>query len=293
MHFKYIIILLLLIPITQAVQISEIMYDPIEDENYNEWIEIYNDGESNINLSEWTLCGSKIAPGYIDYTSKEVFENKGTMLLSGEFAIITDGGSDSGTNVYSFFENKGLAVHVATASLCGRLSNSGKTITLEGTESIEIIYSDDAEPGQSLQFENNNWCASEPTFGYENNCGLQESETEQPEQQEEQQDIEQPEENKQDTTKPSSDIILEESEEEKPQKEIEVVKISAEVSKQLEEINTKEEVQTIKSSPEVIKTTSNIVYESQVQEVKNLPLLLLLTVSIILNVVLIASAIRK
>ncbi|MFH0936169.1 MAG: lamin tail domain-containing protein, partial [Candidatus Woesearchaeota archaeon] len=46
--------------------INEVMYNPSDDENYNEWIEIYNNGNEEIDLSLWKLCNKNILSGFVD-----------------------------------------------------------------------------------------------------------------------------------------------------------------------------------------------------------------------------------
>ena len=173
----YLIIILLIIPDTTAVIISEIMYAPTFGENYNEWIEIYND-KSDIDLSNWSLCGKDILEGYIDHNEAEALKNgEGLILTEGGYAIITDGGS--GTEVYSNFDVSGLALHVDSSSLCGRLSNTGKEISLENNqESLidSVTYSSDwgaQDNDNSLQFDET-WCEALPTPGNKNNCDVEE-----------------------------------------------------------------------------------------------------------------------
>ncbi|KHO54790.1 MAG: hypothetical protein QT10_C0012G0038 [archaeon GW2011_AR19] len=54
------IVFIFLIGNVSAVIINEIMYNPVQNEHYNEWIEIYNEGGSNIDLTGWNLCGKFI-----------------------------------------------------------------------------------------------------------------------------------------------------------------------------------------------------------------------------------------
>ncbi|MBT96708.1 hypothetical protein CMI49_01265 [Candidatus Pacearchaeota archaeon] len=189
MRYLLVILFVLIIPNISAVIISEIMYSPNFDENYNEWVEIYNEG-SDVNLSNWSLCGKDILEGYIDHNEAEALKNEGGLILTaGSYAIITDGGS--GTEVYSNFDVSGLALHVDAASLCGRLSNTGKEISLEDNqESLidSVAYSPDwgaQDNNNSLQFDGE-WCEAISTPGNENNCGIEEiqeeiTETESPE----------------------------------------------------------------------------------------------------------------
>ena len=92
------IVFIFLIGNVSAVIINEIMYNPAQEDNFNEWIEIYNEGGSNIDLTGWNLCGEEILAGYVKYNAQPVANNQGLILLAGSYAVITDGGS--GTEVY-------------------------------------------------------------------------------------------------------------------------------------------------------------------------------------------------
>lgn len=124
-----------------SVVISEIMYNPAQDDNYNEWIEIY--AFQDTDLTGWSLCGSQLKPGYVGRDG-QVYNDSGMLIAAGQYALITDGGS--GTEVYQNFSvsQDSLALHISGSSLCGGLSNSGDTVVLEASASgvvEEITYS--------------------------------------------------------------------------------------------------------------------------------------------------------
>lgn len=138
--------------IGSALRIHEIMYDPQYNENYNEWIEIYNEGSGPVDLGNYTLCEKALFPGYIDREGA-THDEQGLVLAAGAYALITDGGS--GSEVYDNYNvGQSLALHVDAASICGGLANEGEAIILRGSnETIdEVTYSPDAEPGFSLEW---------------------------------------------------------------------------------------------------------------------------------------------
>ena len=154
----FLVIFSLIFSVSRAsaeIKINEIMYNPSQDENYNEWIEIYNSGNGEILLENFTLCGKEILPGYIN-RSGGINRDSGLLLEAESYALITDGGS--GTDVYNNFNvsAQALALHVAASSLCAGLSNAGKTITLEknGNTVSGVTYNDDAREGYSLELAN-------------------------------------------------------------------------------------------------------------------------------------------
>ncbi len=158
-----------------SVIMTEIMYDPVQDDNYNEWIEIYNPTDESISLEGWKLCNNQILAGYVDRNGQIVF-NDTFLIPSNGYGIITDGGT--GTEVYVNFKVSGTALHVDASSLCGGLSNSGKSLQLyNGSQLVEkITYSNSLganNDGNSLQKVNNNWIPCIPTLGLPNCVGSQ------------------------------------------------------------------------------------------------------------------------
>jgi phosphatidylserine/phosphatidylglycerophosphate/cardiolipin synthase-like enzyme len=73
--------------------INEIMYNPIKDDNYYEWVEIYNPLNYSINLSGWSIT---------DNHGTDILEvdnergNGSTIIVSNGYALITD----QGTKIY-------------------------------------------------------------------------------------------------------------------------------------------------------------------------------------------------
>lgn len=169
----------LLVPTVVAqVEITEIMYapeDPPFDYHYNEWIEIYSDVE--VDLSNYTLCGTTLVEGFVDLNGTVHNENSLT-LSAGQYAIITDGGS-SGTEVYDNFDvdSNALSISAKTATLCNSgLNNGGETITIEDESSAiveEVTYDTSlgaGGDGNSLQLADGEWRACLPTPGSSNDC---------------------------------------------------------------------------------------------------------------------------
>lgn len=172
---KKLLLLLLIIPVANAeILISEIMYNPIESDTYNEYLELYNSGNESINLSDYTICSYNLEKGYVSRNGS-LIKNETFILNSNSYALVTDGGS--GSEVYSNFNvsNSSLLLHISSSSICGSLSNSGDTIFLNNNS---IIYSPDQGAngdGNSLQLINNSWFALNSTPGSENIFILEEN----------------------------------------------------------------------------------------------------------------------
>jgi len=156
----------------KAVIITEIMYDPVQNDHYNEWIEIYNNGSTAIDLNEWKLCNKTLLPGYVNHQDGKVYRDRGTVLNPKQYALITDGGT--GTDVYTNFNvsNDSLSLHVDASSLCNILVNSGEeNVTLQDNEGhvADWVYyvGNGTEEGLVLKRVNNKWVLSENiTPGY-------------------------------------------------------------------------------------------------------------------------------
>ncbi|RLJ07272.1 MAG: hypothetical protein DRP12_02555 [Candidatus Aenigmatarchaeota archaeon] len=121
--------------------ITEIMYNPVQPDRYNEWIEIYNPGPDDLDLTGWTLCGKELEPGWIRHSDGESFPGN-PVLKAGSYAIITDGGT--GTDAYENWQFTCQAYHPKASSLCGGLKNSNHTVWIadeNGRIVVNVSYS--------------------------------------------------------------------------------------------------------------------------------------------------------
>lgn len=122
-----------------SLLISEVMFDPLSDENYNEWIEIYNENNSSINVSLIKICNMSIKEGYFDNNTQNITSKNGFIIDPYEFFIITDGGSGSLVKENFEIDNKTKIFHTESSSICSGLSNIGKEIILNYDNS-SVIY---------------------------------------------------------------------------------------------------------------------------------------------------------
>lgn len=135
MHLRFLLLILflLLIPTASAqIIINEIMYDPLQNDAYNEWAEVYNTGDASLNLENWTLCDKKIIAGYVENISGAIHLNYSTTIPAKSYAIITDGGT--GTEAYDNFNisESAVVLHVNVSEICSGLTNTAnKTIWLK------------------------------------------------------------------------------------------------------------------------------------------------------------------
>jgi cardiolipin synthase len=113
--------------------INEVMYDPDINDNYYEWIELFNPSNESINLSGWII---------VDNSENESLEgdfnhgNGTTIIPPFGYAIITD----HGTKFYENFSisNDTIKLYVDDSSIGNSLGNSGDKLILKN-ETGEII----------------------------------------------------------------------------------------------------------------------------------------------------------
>lgn len=109
-----------------ALILSEMMFDPIQDENYNEWLEFYNNNSFEINIENLTICNTTIINGFKN-TSKNITNSTNFTINQDQYFIISDGGTGSQV-LQNFKINTSKLFHIDASSICNGLSNSGKTI---------------------------------------------------------------------------------------------------------------------------------------------------------------------
>lgn len=151
------------------VILTEIMYNPVQNENYNEWVEVCNIGGSPLDMSGWTLCGKALLPGYVNRNDTATYNDTGTALANGTCALITDGGS--GTEVYvNFAVAPSLALHTDASSICGGLKNTdNETVTLADTGGVVkdslTYFGEWSAEGKTIAKNAGQWIESDPSPG--------------------------------------------------------------------------------------------------------------------------------
>jgi len=115
--------------------INEVMYDPIENEYYNEWIELYNPSNHSINISGWTITDNR----YEDFLEGNSDNGTGSSIIPpGGYAIITD----HETKVYENYNisNETIALYVDDKSIGNGLGNTGDMLILKNSTDHIIDY---------------------------------------------------------------------------------------------------------------------------------------------------------
>jgi len=115
---------------TTSLLINEVMYHPAENENTNEWIELYNPTSTSIDVNGWILTDGQ----QDDTLQGDVINGDGTTVIpSRSYAVITD----KGTTVYDTFSvpDTALRLTVDDSTLCGYgLKNTGEKLILMDSE---------------------------------------------------------------------------------------------------------------------------------------------------------------
>jgi len=149
-----------------ALIINEIMANT-EDDTYNEWVELYNDGNSEIDVSGYMIRDDNSN----DTIEGGLYNGGGTVIPAYGYAIITD----DATRVYNNFDTDPSAIrlYVDDASIGNGLKNDGDTLYIyDGNQLIDEVTYTTTEKGKSNAFLNSTWNIAEPTPGYANDGSI-------------------------------------------------------------------------------------------------------------------------
>jgi phosphatidylserine/phosphatidylglycerophosphate/cardiolipin synthase-like enzyme len=142
-----------------SIVINEVMYDPEENDYYNEWIELYNPTNQSINVSGWSITDNNQE----DFLEGDYDHGNGTTTIPPHgYAII----ADHGTTIYENFSisNNTIRLYVDDSSIGNGLGNNQdklilKNATGEVMDDLEWGYNyndipgmpaDDVDEGHSL-----------------------------------------------------------------------------------------------------------------------------------------------
>jgi len=130
------------------IVLSEVMFNPSGNENYNEFIEIYNSGGTEVDLSGYWIGDGVDSDEIID-------AGWGITLLPDQFAVILDNGYFENSTDYDSLippEALILTINGNTFGSRGLLNSAPETVTLFNSDSIpigEYTYSVDNSQGIS------------------------------------------------------------------------------------------------------------------------------------------------
>jgi hypothetical protein len=130
------------------VVLTEIMYDAAGNENYDEFIEIYNLGAEPVDMTAWMTS---------DGTAQDIIISigEGTVLQANQFGIILDGGYLENSTYYDSLipeEALRLTIDNATFGSYGLSNSTAETVSLInplGTVTSSHTYTLGNEPGYS------------------------------------------------------------------------------------------------------------------------------------------------
>jgi len=177
MNLKFIFIAflsLLLVPAVFAIRINEIELNPIEG---NEWIELYNDGDQEVNLSNWEIWDGLSSPKKIYTIPSETILNKGeyyfaelnnarTLNNNGDFVTLYNGNGDK---IDETEELKEIKTSTKTWQFCEGWA------FIESTKEQENSCSQEPPPGPEPPEENSSPTSNNASNNTTNN--LDEDET--------------------------------------------------------------------------------------------------------------------
>lgn len=118
---NFILSFVLISKISNGLIINEIMADPIADETLNEWIEIYNNEDKEIDVKNWIIGDERDN----DTIGGGLYNKEGTVITPFGYALITDGA----TRIYNNFNvsQDAIRLYVDDGSIGNGLSNDGET----------------------------------------------------------------------------------------------------------------------------------------------------------------------
>ena len=162
-------VFIFLMQISNAIVINEIMANPVADETLNEWLELYNEENKDVNVSGWIIGNDNDN----DTIQGGLYNNEGTIIPAFGYAIITD----DATRAYNNFNvsNDAVRLYVNDSSIGGYgLGNDGETIYLyDNNRSLmdKVTYNETTED-LSWAYINHSLFKSNPTPGFANDESL-------------------------------------------------------------------------------------------------------------------------
>ena len=111
------------------------MYNPIENEYYHEWFELYNPTNHSINISGWSVTDNL----YKDYLEINFdYGNKSYMIPPKKYAIVTD----HGTKIFDYYNisNETNCFYVDDKSIGNGLGNKGDKLVLKNNSNSTVDY---------------------------------------------------------------------------------------------------------------------------------------------------------
>ena len=128
------------------VIVSEIMYNPAGNDAGREWIEIYNRGNTSVNIEAWKLKESG--------TNRSFTLEQGSYVMNPGDAIIIVKNYSAFLNDYPEYNNPEYNKSVVRCSFAGLVNTGGEELTLFdsfGNAINSVFYSTFAPEGHSIE----------------------------------------------------------------------------------------------------------------------------------------------
>lgn len=139
-----------------SIVISEIMYDPDGSDTNREWLELYNNGSSDVDISGWKLFEADTNHGLSSYSG-------GTSIASDGYVVIT-------VDPATFLSEWSTSVPLFDSSF-SLINSGGETLSIKNS-SLSVVDTVTYDPtvganndGKSLQLVSGSWVAANATPG--------------------------------------------------------------------------------------------------------------------------------
>ncbi len=140
--------------------LTEIMYDPSGTDTGREWVEIYNDGNTPVDLTQFRLFENSVAH------SMKAFNAPSALLLADTYAIVADNPEKFLLDYPSYAD---LLIDSAFS-----LNNTGESVAIQSSDGVvesNVTYSTEwgaVGTGNSLQLSAGIWIPAAPTTAMKN-----------------------------------------------------------------------------------------------------------------------------
>ncbi len=141
------------------VIINEVMYNPTDGSGH-EWIEIYNNGNEQVNLDGWRFFNSESSSAPLRTSSSFILEPNSYALITGSNSLVSFSGQIFTSSQFSLPNDSSKY-----GTYKGVYSDANKTTGNSITYDTGLGANGD---GNSLQLVNGTWIAATPTLGIVN-----------------------------------------------------------------------------------------------------------------------------
>jgi len=172
-YFRFVVCFQLIVSATalstlnaqSPIVLSEVMFNPSGNENYNEFIEIYNNSDTEVDLSGYWIGDGVDSDGIID-------AGWGINLAPNQFAVILDNGYfENSTDYDSLIPPDALILTIngSTFGSRGLLNSAPETVTLFDFDSLVIAeYSYSVDNNQGFSDEKIRLSGGDDTINWSN-----------------------------------------------------------------------------------------------------------------------------